>query len=634
VGASRYEDLLGAGSPLAAGLAGFRVRPGQLRLAEAIGETLTDGGLLIAEAATGIGKSLAYLVPAATTERRVVVTTATRALQGQLLHDDLPLARLATGRSLSATVVKGRANYVCRLQRALARERIPEAALGELAQLEDWLVTTRTGDRDELATVPSEVVWRELAVGPDRCRGGRCPEREGCFAERVREEAQRSDVVLVNHALYLADLALRVARGGEPAILPEHDLLIVDEAHAFEDAAAEALGARVSGPALQRFTRDVENACDAAVEPIPRGDLGRLAMHAERLFMALPEGRRVRLDESTLRALPLDAADGMRDALAAIAATIRDFGDEAELLARSAERQALALEAILDPDHDETVVWSQREPRSGVELHAAPIAVGSLLREHLWDRLDAAILVSATLADAEGLGGATRRLGLEGARTLIEPSPFDVEEQARLYVARDLDAGGRAGIDPALLADRIAELVTASGGRALILISSLWRLERVYEHLQGRLEVPLLRQGGASRDVLLRRFREEETSVLLGSMSFWQGVDIPGRALELVVMDRLPFAPPDDPLTAARSERSARAGGDGFREVQLPRAALLLKQGFGRLLRSEDDRGVVAVLDGRLVTRSYGAYLRGSLPAVPLLERVDEVAAFLQREAN
>ena len=628
---TRYDAELGADSPLARDLDGFRVRPGQLRLAEEIGRTFEHGGVLVAEAATGIGKSLAYLVPAVTSGRRVVITTATRALQGQLLREDLPLARRATGLSASATVVKGRANYVCRLQRAYANERVPPALAPELARLEEWLVTTRTGDRDELATVPSEAVWRELAVGPDRCRGARCPERDGCYAEAVREQAQASDIVLVNHALYLADLALRAARGGEPAILPEHDLLVVDEAHGFEDAAAEALGARVSGPVLARFARDVENACAAAVRGAPIADLARLQTHAERLFLALPEGRRVRLDEQRLRTLPLDAADAMREALASIAEAIRDMTDETEVLARQAERQALALEAVLDPDHEETVVWSQREPRGGVELRAAPIAIGPLLREHLWDRLDGAVLVSATLADGDGLGGACRRLGAEGAATLVETSPFDVADNARLYVARDLDAGGRNGVDPAVLAERIAELIRASGGRALVLISSLWRLDRIHELLVDRVDVPLLRQGEASRDVLLRRFREDETSVLLGSMTFWQGVDIPGRSLELVIIDRLPFSPPDDPLSAARGERAVRDGGDGFREVQLPRAALLLKQGFGRLLRAESDRGVVAVLDGRLVSRNYGVYLRESLPPVPMLDSVDEVAAFLRR---
>ena len=626
----RYQKELGRSSPLKAVLPGFRSRDGQLRLAEQVGSTIERGGVLVAEAATGIGKSLAYLVPAAMSGQRVVISTATKALQGQLLTEDLPLARTATGMQISAAVVKGRSNYVCRVQRAFAHQRVPEEYSGQLGRLEDWLVRTREGDRDELPFVPSEVVWRELSVGPDRCRGARCAERDGCYAELARERATGCEIVLVNHSLYLADLALRSARGGEPVILPEHDVLIIDEAHTFEQIAAESLGARVSAPALSRFARDIDTACTAAIKLPPTAELALLQMHGDRLFNALPEGRRVRLDETRLRLLPLDAADAMRDALGRIAERIRDFSDETEALARQAERQALALEAILSPDHEETVVWSERDTRGGVELRAAPTAVGPLLREHLWDKLHAAVLVSATLADGDGMTGICRRLGADAATTHVEDSPFDIESNARLYVPDDIVGGGKA--DAAVVADRIGELIEAAGGRALVLFPSISRLQRAHDLLRDRLTMPVLCQGEASRDVLLDRFREDETSVLFASMTFWQGVDIPGRSLELVILESLPFAVPDDPLIAAKSERAERDGGNGFRDVQLPHAALLLKQGFGRLLRSESDRGVVAVLDARLVTKGYGSFLRGSLPNVPVIGSVDEVRTFLARD--
>ena len=627
----RYRDQLGHASPLRAVLPSFRSRDGQLRLAQDAGDVMDRGGVLVAEAATGIGKSLAYLVPAALSGRRVVVSTATKALQGQLLDEDLPLARQATGIDIEAAVVKGRANYVCRVQRAFAHQRVPEELQPELLRLDEWLVRTRTGDRDELPFVPPEAVWRELSVGPDRCRGARCAERDGCFAELARERAAGCRIVLVNHALYLADLALRSARGGEPVILPEHDVLVVDEAHAFEQAAAEALGARVSAPALARFARDVDSACAAVAKIPPAADLASLQVHGDRLFHALPEGRRVRLDEERLAQLPRDAADAMRVALDGIAERIRDHSDECEALARQAQRQAYALEAILAPDHEETVVWSERDSR-GAELRAAPTAVGPILRDQLWDRLHAAVLVSATLADGDGLGGACRRLGADGARTLVEGSPFDVTANARLYVPADIEGGGRA--DPELVAERIAALIEAAGGRALVLFPSLQRLRRVHGLLADRLAVPVLCQGEAARGVLLERFRADETSVLFASMTFWQGVDIPGRSLELVVLESLPFAVPDDPLIAARSERAERDGGSGFRDVQLPHAALLLKQGFGRLLRAETDRGVVAVLDARLVTRSYGGFLRAALPDVPVTSSLDEIRAFLARHPS
>ena len=624
----RYRSQLGRSSPLKGVLPGFRSRDGQLRLAEQVGSTIDTGGVLVAEAATGIGKSLAYLVPAAVSGQRIVVSTATKALQGQLLREDIPLARQATGLPITAAVVKGRSNYVCRVQRAFAHQRVPPEQAGQLARLEDWLARTREGDRDELGFVPSESVWRELSVGPDRCRGPRCSERDGCFAEQARERATGCEIVLVNHSLYLADLALRVARGGEPVILPEHDVLIIDEAHAFENIAAESLGARVSGPLLARFAHDVETACASALKLPPVAELALLQVHGDRLFSALPEGRRVRLDQRRIAILPLDAADAMRDALRQIAERIREHSDETEALARQAERQAAALEAVLTPDHEQTVVWSTRDER-GVELRAAPTAVGPLLRDNLWDKVHAAVLVSATLADGDGLDATCRRLGADQATTHIEDSPFEVAVKARLYVPSDIVGGGQA--DPELVADRIGELIVAAGGRALVLFPALQRMRRAHERLAALLPMTVLCQGEASRDVLLERFRDDETSVLFASMAFWQGVDVPGRSLELVILESLPFAVPDDPLIAARSERAERDGGSGFREIQLPHAALLLKQGFGRLLRSEADRGVVAVLDARLLTRSYGAFLVGSLPTVPVLDRVDDVRAFLAR---
>lgn len=623
----RYKDQLGHASPLREALPSFRSRDGQLRLAQQVGDTFDRGGVLVAEAATGIGKSLAYLVPAALSGRRVVVTTATKALQGQLLHEDLPLARAATGLDITAAVVKGRGNYVCRIQRAFAHQRVPEELQPELARLEDWLVRTREGDRDELPFVPRDAVWRELSVGPDRCRGARCTERDGCYAELARERAGGCQIVLVNHALYLADLALRAARGGEPVILPEHDVLVVDEAHAFEQVAAEALGARLSAPSLARFARDVDSACAAAVKLPPSAELASLQVHGDRLFSALPEGRRVRLDEQRLLLLPRDAADAMRAALDGIAERIKDHSDECEALARQAQRHAYALEAILAPDHEETVVWSERDARGGVELRAAPTAVGGMLREHLWDQLHAAVLVSATLADGDGLTGICRRLGLDSAATHVEGSPFDIRANARLYVPADIEGGGRA--DPERVATRVAALIDAAGGRALVLSPSLQRLRVIHELVRDRLPYPLLCQGEAARDVLLARFREDETSVLFASMTFWQGVDIPGRSLELVILESLPFAVPDDPLIAAKSERAEREGGSGFADVALPHATLLLKQGFGRLLRTETDRGVVAVLDSRLVTKSYGDALRAGLPDVPVTASLDEVRSFL-----
>jgi ATP-dependent DNA helicase DinG len=619
------ERYLGAGSALASAHPAFRVRPGQMALADAVARAFTGEGHLVAEAGTGVGKSLAYLIPAAFAGRRIVVSTATRALQDQLRSCDLPLARLATGRPLTAAVVKGRANYLCRAQAATAGGRLDLGLHDPLARLGEWMLTTRTGDRDELDHLPPADVWHELAVGPDRCRGPACRERARCFSEAARARASEVDVVLVNHALYMSDLALRAGSGGGAAILPPHDLVVFDEAHELEDAAADALGVRLSHLVLARFARDVDRAATAARRDPPEIDLAALQLHGERLFGALPAGR-VRLTARDLERLPAGAADGMRAALRGIATRLRGGGEEADSLARHADRLGFALEAIFDGGDDAaTVVWSERDRLGRAELRTAPVDVAPQLEELLFDAVQAAVLVSATLAVGDSFAHVRRRLGIGSARELIVDSPFAHASQARVYVPR-----GIAGDAPTLrVADEIRRLVLASRGRALLLFTSLRRLDEVHRLLAPDLPFPVLRQGEAPRERLLERFRREVDSVLFGSASFWQGVDVPGEALSLVVLDKLPFAPPDEPLVAARVEHAERQGGSGFVDVQLPRAALLLKQGYGRLLRTEDDVGVVAVLDDRLLTRRYGAGLLAALPPARLEHDVEAVRVFL-----
>jgi ATP-dependent DNA helicase DinG len=621
---------LGDGSPLEGSLPGFRVRGEQLALADAVAACLSGDGHLIAEAGTGVGKSLAYLVPIAFAGRTVVVSTYTKALQDQLRTNDVPLAREASGMPLTAAVVKGRGNYLCRAQLETVESRIELWDVDGWQRLRPWVADTRSGDRDSLDHVPSPTLWRELAVGSERCRGRRCSFLDRCYAEKARASAGEADVVLVNHALYMADLGLRAASDGAVSILPPHDLVIFDEAQMLEDVAAEWLGVRLSDASLARFARDVERASAGAQSEVPERELRSLQLHAERLFGALPAGARTRLREPHLRSLPRDAADGMRAALADVAVALRGGGEESEALARHADAMAFAVEAALEPDHEETVVWSERRERGAVELRTAPVDVAPRLDELLFSEIEGAVLVSATLALADGFSHIRRRIGLHSTRELRLGSPFDVAANARLYLPAEAPhAGGPEGVDARWVADEIERLVEASQGRALCLFTSYRQLSAVHDLLAGRLPFRLLRQGEAPRDRLLEWFRDDVSSVLLATTSFWQGVDVPGEALSLVVIDRLPFTPPDDPILSARTEAAARAGRSGFEDVQLPRAAMLLKQGFGRLLRSETDRGVVAILDRRLVTKPYGRYLQAALPDVPRLSDPDEVAAFL-----
>lgn len=619
---SGVDALFGAGGRLAAVLPGFEVRDEQAQVARAVARALAEGRHLLVEAGTGTGKSLAYLLPALASGRRVVVSTATKALQAQLVANDLPAAAAALGRDVRVAVVKGRQNYLCRralhgfgLLGASLFPRQEDAAAFEA--LAPWIEGTETGDRAELDFEPPEAVWAEIAVGSDRCAGRRCAFVGSCFAERARELAGEAELVVANHALYLADLVVRRSTDGL-AVLPDHDAVVFDEAHRLEEYAATWLGGRVSGAALARLARDADRACREAGVPAPARALDRLSAAARGLLdeVAPPTGRR------RLREAPFERGRALIARLVDLATALEGRGEELDAIARRALETAADVEACLEVDDRDRVVWAEPDA-----LQWAPVDVSSALRDLLWHGGPAAVLVSATLRAGENFGFVRDRLGLREADELAVGSPFDFGEQALLYLPLGLP-DPRHPAAHERVAEEVSELCLVSAGRALVLTSSWRALEAVATRVRERIPYELLVQGEAPRERLLERFRERVDSVLVATATFWQGVDVPGEALSLLVIDKLPFPAPGDPLVEARCERIAADGGDWFRDYALPSAVLQLRQGFGRLIRTHEDRGVVAILDPRLRSRSYGRAFLEALPRCRVTFDRDEVARF------
>jgi len=601
------HDVFSSGGALAATLPGFEPRREQAALAAAVDRALLTGEHLVAEAGTGTGKSLAYLVPALDSGLKVVVATATKALQEQLLAKEVPVAARALGRDVQVAVLKGRQNYLCRRQYNGAGQMF----FGSDA-IEEWARTTETGDRAELDHEPAEALWAELAVGPDRCAGRRCPFLSSCFAEAAKQRAAEAELVVANHALYFA----HVASGG--GVLPEHDAVVFDEAHRLEESAAGWLGGRVSRGSLRRLAGDVERGCREAAVPAPGRALDRVERAGERLLRAVapPTGRR-RLREPPANELLL-----LLDALTSLAGELHGQGEELDGLARRAAATADDVSACLDPGEHERVVWSEPDA-----VAWAPVDVSAELRTRLWDEGPTAVLVSATLTTGDDATFVRRRLGLERARELVVGSPFDFHEQALLYVPRTMPDPRADGFTERA-AEEVVALLRLSEGRALVLTSSYRALDVLREHVRGRVPYEVLVQGEAPRERLLERFREDVDSVLIATATFWQGVDVPGESLSLLVIDKLPFSAPGDPLHEARCEAVEAEGGDWFRDYALPAAMLQLRQGFGRLIRGHGDRGVVAILDPRLRTRPYGRAFLAALPRCPFVDDLGAVAAF------
>jgi ATP-dependent DNA helicase DinG len=625
-------------------------------MAQAVEQALEEKRHLIVEAGTGTGKTLAYLMPVIRSGKRVIISTGTKNLQEQLFYKDVPFLEQAlfgdpaSGSRLSVCYMKGRNNYLCRKKLYDLRDQPVLNGLEEIEQYRDiaaWEKTTGTGDRAELAELPeASMLWHKLDARADACTGQKCSEWERCFITEMRRRGMESDIIIVNHHLFFADLAIKLQADGAPdaGILPEAAAVIFDEAHEIEDVAANYFGISVSNLRVEDLARDVEASLQhhRLLSAGLSGALGSLRERSQFFFSLLPAGegrfafetRREFLEENGEEFIALNQA---LTRLAGELEVLSQKPEEVFNFVRRAREIQVQLGFALESDDRNTVFWIERRGgrgrtnaprgrqntenakegfgalRQNVFLQATPIDVGPIMRECLWSKLECAVLTSATLAVGGGFEYIRQRLGLEHARESVLPSHFDYENQALLYVPPDLP-DPRTPQFTAKAAERIRKLLEITRGRAFVLFTSYAQMNDVYQRLLGELEFPLLKQGDAPKSALLDKFRLTPNAVLFATSSFWQGVDVQGEQLSCVIIDRLPFAVPSDPVVAARVKSIDADGGNAFFQYQVPAAVITLKQGFGRLIRSLHDRGLLCLLDNRILKKQYGRVFIESLP--------------------
>jgi len=639
----RVRQAFSDTGPLAGAFDGFESRDGQLRLAMEVARVFSDGGTLVAEAGTGTGKTLAYLIPAVLAGRRVLVSTGTHTLQDQIFYKDLPALAQALGQDIRAAYMKGRSNFLClhrfgRLQEAAAGLTAEER--GWLTRIQEWALETGTGDRAEIEDLPDAFpMWSELSATSEQCLGRECPHIGECFITKMRDRAADASVVIVNHHLLCADAAVRQSAFGE--VIPECDLAVIDEAHQLEDVVTQYFGVAISSYRLEEFARDATRAIGA----VPAEDgrfaatlvetlkdiqaAGRLWLDLARLELHRQGGDRAVLTMDSAERLDIEAAR-LCEQLARLGGLIRQRAEVPEDLGAIAQRaQALSadVKVLMTADDTRFVHFIEQRGRA-VFVRAAPIDVAEIVRSAVVGERHATVLTSATLTVETSFDYVLGRLGLEEASTLRLPSEFDFTTQAVLYLPPNMP-DPRSPTFNGAAADAIVPLLEHTQGRAFVLFTSYAAMHEVRAAVAPRIPWPVLVQGTAPRSSLLRDFRATPHAVLFATSSFWQGVDVAGDALSCVIVDRLPFSSPADPLVAARIASVNARGGNAFRDYQVPQAALTLLQGLGRLIRTRQDRGVLAVLDPRLTRMPYGRRFLSSLPPAPVTTDLAAVERFL-----
>jgi ATP-dependent DNA helicase DinG len=630
----------------------YEYRPGQVEMARAVMRAFEEKRHLIVEAGTGTGKTLAYLVPAIAAalggNGRVIVSTGTKNLQEQLMEKDIPFLQQVLPKPFTATYMKGRSNYLCLNRLARAQSMPVLEGLDEVDYFDEvchWSKESETGDRAELANLPESLsFWRHIDARSESCLGQKCPDFDPCFITRMRNRAQEADIVVVNHHLFFADLSLRGSNYG--SVLPEYTAVILDEAHLVEEVASEYFGAQVSNYQIDDLVRDLGRLTieDADVDKELTHSVARLSRFSENFWMGFRDGRgedgrypiipgtfarKNRVGE--MEATPLGelyvVLEGAITRTETTLDAMKDKPPDVENLIRRLREIRFALEFIVTGSDKKFVYWLERRNR-GVFLRASPIDVAGLLQDKLFEEVPTVVLTSATLSSGGNFSFIRDRLGLDTADDLIAESSFDYQSQAILYLPAKMPDPRDREWAPAAAAE-VIRILNATEGRAFVLSTSLAGMQALYDNVWAEIDYPCLVQGSAAKGQLLKRFRETPNAVLFATSSFWQGVDVRGEQLSCVIIDKLPFAVPTDPIVAARQRYIEDTGGSSFYQYSVPQAIIALKQGLGRLIRSTTDRGVLAILDPRLRTKGYGRTFLQSLPPCRVTSRIGDLASIL-----
>jgi ATP-dependent DNA helicase DinG len=614
----------------------YEFRVGQLEMAESVETALENRQHLIVEAGTGTGKTLAYLVPLLRSGLRTVISTGTKNLQEQLFYKDVPFLKKLFPQ-MRVTLMKGRQNYLCR-QKLHDMEKQPVLdGMDEVEQypkLRKWEESTETGDRAELRWLPdASELWKKVDARREACTGQKCPLFENCFITQMHQRAAESDLLIVNHHLFFADLALR--QMDYAALLPDYAALVFDEAHEMEDVATQYFGVEVSSYRVEELARDTE--ATLRLKSIRNNEVlsavGELRRRADLFFELFPrtEGRSNFDNRDSFLEVNRGSYSALSNALMLLQTELSRVPERPEeinnVMLRTQELRA-TFEIVMESHERNMVYWWERRGR-GVFMQATPIDVSTLLRERLFDQVETVILTSATLAVGGTFDFLKRRLGVKNAKERIFDSHFDYAHQSLLYTPMHLPDPRQPDFSR-MASEEIVQLLKTTHGRAFVLFTSYVQMRDVYERIRPRLRYPMMMQGSMPRTELLDRFRATPHAVLFGTSSFWQGVDVQGEQLSAVLIDRLPFAVPSDPVTAARIRQINDEGGNAFTDYQVPQAVITLKQGFGRLIRSETDRGILVMLDQRLMRMPYGRVFLESLPPYQKTNRLEDVKAFMR----